>query len=91
MSDNKQSNPNPQPIPQPVNKEQEIIAGLNNAFANLQASGTTLGNAMKSLQESANAMVALFREKDMEIQAKNVRIKELEALVPKEVKAPKKQ
>jgi hypothetical protein len=41
---------------------------------------------MKSLQEGANAMVVAFREKDAEIANKNIRIKELEALVPKELK-----
>jgi hypothetical protein len=74
------------PQQQPPTKEQEALNGLNNAFANLQASGTTLGNAMKSLQEGANAMVVAFREKDAEIANKNIRIKELEALVPKELK-----
>jgi hypothetical protein len=74
------------PQQQPPTKEQEALNGLNNAFANLQASGTTLGNAMKSLQEGANAMVAANREKDAKIAQLEGRVKELESLVPEDLK-----
>lgn len=63
-------------------KEQEAMAALNDCFSNIQASGTTLNNAMKALQSAAQLMNAALKEKD-------AKIKELEAQVPKVVEEKK--
>ena len=88
---NNQPNQQPQPQQQPPTKEQEGITAFNNALALIQASGTTLNNVVKSLQEGANAMMVALREKDAELVKANARIKELEGVASKDLKAePKK-
>ena len=67
-------------------KEQEALNAFNNALANIQSSGTTLNNAVKALQEGANAMLMALRERDAEIGKLNARVKDLEALVPEKAK-----
>jgi hypothetical protein len=71
---------------QPPTKEQEALAEFNNALALIQASGTTLNNVVKSLQQGANAMLAGNKEKDAKIAELTARVKDLEALVPAELK-----
>jgi septal ring factor EnvC (AmiA/AmiB activator) len=66
---------------QQITKVQEMINEFNNVFANLQACGTTVGNALKSLQEASNVMVVAFKEKDAKIQEGDKKIKELEGRV----------
>lgn len=67
-------------------KEQEGVIAFNNALALIQASGTTLNNVVKSLQEGAGSMLAALREKDAEIVRLTARVKDLEALVPEDLK-----
>ena len=67
-------------------KEQEGVIAFNNALALIQASGTTLNNVVKSLQEGATAMITGMREKDAEIVRLTARVKDLEALVPEDLK-----
>jgi esterase/lipase len=66
------------------NKEQEAMAALNNAYANLQAAGTTLNNAMKALQEVAQNFSLVIKEKDDKI--KELQVNVITKDVPKEEK-----
>jgi len=74
---------------QPPTKEQEALAEFNNALALIQASGTTLNNVVKSLQQGANAMLAGNKEKDAKIAELTARVKELEGVASKDLKAEK--
>ena len=73
-------------------KEQEVMNSLNNAFANLQAAGTTIGNAMKAIQDSAQSFNLAIQERDAKIKGLEeklgVKAKE-EALVAQEIKNKK--